>query len=427
MFNSPVLDVTIGLVLIFLLYSLLATTINEGIATLFGLRARMLRNAILDHMLSNSANDSRRKSIARGFGEFFNAAKEMVTGADPKPVRQLGDHFFEHPLIKSYGATAIYPRPSYISSRNFSTVLIDELRAEFVRRVEDIVQDKLKNANDVEQEATIREHLVLSSDLVKIKELFDYYGRHFGSKKSISRESVIDEETWQILQLKLRESGYNWDRFIGKLEAWFDDTMNRVSGWYKRQTQTILFFLGLVIAGILNVDTIQIVEQLSKDKAARERVTQLAIQSINTYKDDPRIKKNNDKVQSDTQAISSVAAEMTFLEYKRKLDSLVRQGQADYEAANTILALGWKKKLGEDSGTFTFYDGASKAIGFLLTALAICLGAPFWFDLLNKLVKIRGTGTKENGEKDASLQNAQAIAASSPVMTRSQPGQEAVG
>jgi hypothetical protein len=35
-----------------------------------------------------------------------------------------------------------------------------------------------------------------------------------------------------------------------------------------------------------------------------------------------------------------------------------------------------------------------KAIGWLITALAVCLGAPFWFDLLNKLVDIRGAGRK---------------------------------
>ena len=33
-------------------------------------------------------------------------------------------------------------------------------------------------------------------------------------------------------------------------------------------------------------------------------------------------------------------------------------------------------------------------LGWLITALAVSLGAPFWFDLLNRLVKLRGTGTK---------------------------------
>jgi hypothetical protein len=33
-----------------------------------------------------------------------------------------------------------------------------------------------------------------------------------------------------------------------------------------------------------------------------------------------------------------------------------------------------------------------KILGLLVTVLAISLGAPFWFDLLNRLVNLRSTG-----------------------------------
>jgi hypothetical protein len=117
---------------------------------------------------------------------------------------------------------------------------------------------------------------------------------------------------------------------------------------------------------------------------------------------------------------------MAFNNYQRKLDSLVRQGQSEVEEANNLLAIGWKKKLGEEDKSFTFYDGASKATGFLLTALAICLGAPFWFDLLNKLVKIRGTGTKENGNIAFRSKEIKAVPIA-PVIIRTHGGEEAIG
>ncbi len=426
MFNSPVLDVTIGLVLIFLLYSLLATTINEGIATLFGLRARMLRNAIADHMLSNASTASRKQSVVKGFREFFTEAKEIVTGPGEKTTLKIGDHFYDHALVKSYGATSIFPLPSYLTAGNFSTILVDELKKEFDRRVKDIAKDKLKNVNNHDSEETLLENLTLSTDLVKIKELLDYYGRHYLLKKSPPPNSILDEQTWRILQVQLRESGYQWERFMAKLETWFDDTMKRVSGWYKRQTQTILFFLGLVIAGVLNVDTIQLAERLSKDKESREKLTQLAIQSIDTYKDDPRVKQSTIQLPADTLDLSETAAEISFLAYKRKLDSLVRQGQTDLEEANDVLALGWKNNPGDQSRTITFYSGASKILGFFLTALAICLGAPFWFDLLNKLVKIRGTGAKESSE-NASQTNRGTGAVSAPIIIHTSTGEEPVG
>ena len=423
MFNSPIFDVTIGLVLIFLLYSLLATTINEGIATILGLRARMLRNAIRDHMLSNASTDGRWKSVLKGFQEFFAEIMVLVTGRKNQGRKKLGDHFFEHPMMKNYGATRIYPTPSYIPKENFSTIMADLLRQEFDRHLEDIVAEKLNEEDNVDTENVLRENLTLSTDLVKINELIKYYARHYAHRNVTPKNSLLEKDTWKILQTQLRESGYHWERFLEKMETWFDDTMNRVTGWYKRQAQTILFFLGLLIALVLNVDTIEIANRLSTDGEARNRLTALAIQSIDTYKDDPRIKKTT----LDTSG-SAFDEEMAFDDYRRKLDSLVRQSQADIETASNVLALGWEKKFGEDKHQMTFYDGAKKVTGFLLTTFAICLGAPFWFDLLNKLVKLRGTGKKENGDAGEIAGKAKAVAMA-PVIIRNNnnKGEEAVG
>src|SRR5690348_16391402 len=55
--------------------------------------------------------------------------------------------------------------------------------------------------------------------------------------------------------------------------------MERATGWYKRYTRMLLFFIGLVIAIVFNVDVIAIHRVLSKDKNAREQLVQLAIQS----------------------------------------------------------------------------------------------------------------------------------------------------
>ena len=423
MFNSPVLDVTIGLVLIFLLYSLLITTVNEGIATALSLRARMLRNAIRDHMLSNASTDTRWQSIRKGIREVFSEIGVIVVGRRKKSKIKMGDHFFDHPIIKNYSATRVFSLPSYIPTENFSTILIDLLRKDFDQKLPQIIEYKVEQSGSREQENEITEDLSLSTDLVKIKEVLDYYGRHYAGTKSTPQGSVLEKETWRILQLRLKESGYQWERFIAHLETWFDDTMNRVSGWYKRQTQIILFLLSLLLAAVLNVDSIEIAKKLSKDKEARAKVTALAIQAIDTYKDDPRVKKTNKTDSADL--ISDADAQQAFTEYKRKLDSLVQQTKAEMEEADNILALGWKNKSG-DHKSLTFYEGASKCFGFLLTALALCLGAPFWFDLLNKLVRIRGAGAKENGDAVTPSKSPKAVAVA-PVIINTKSGGEAVG
>ncbi|MGH7962279.1 MAG: hypothetical protein ACRERD_10730 [Candidatus Binatia bacterium] len=35
-----------------------------------------------------------------------------------------------------------------------------------------------------------------------------------------------------------------------------------------------------------------------------------------------------------------------------------------------------------------------KIVGWLITGVAVSIGAPFWFDLLNKLVDFRGAGKR---------------------------------
>jgi hypothetical protein len=55
------------------------------------------------------------------------------------------------------------------------------------------------------------------------------------------------------------------------------------------------------------------------------------------------------------------------------------------------LGMGWE---GVEVRSLTKYDILSKVLGFILTALAISMGAPFWFDLLKKLVNIRSSGSR---------------------------------
>jgi hypothetical protein len=71
----------------------------------------------------------------------------------------------------------------------------------------------------------------------------------------------------------------------------------------------------------------------------------------------------------------------------------------DLAAASTVLGMGWGETNGVPAGltpgqrAYWLWLG-SKLLGLLITALAVSLGAPFWFDLLNKVMNIRGTGQK---------------------------------
>ena len=58
MFNSPALDVAIGLVFLYIVLALVCSTLNEAISTAVGLRARFLQVGLLN-LLSGSATTTK--------------------------------------------------------------------------------------------------------------------------------------------------------------------------------------------------------------------------------------------------------------------------------------------------------------------------------------------------------------------------------
>ena len=437
MFNSPLLDIAIGLVFIFLLYSLLVTSINEAIATMFGLRAKMLKSAIVVGMLSDTSKDGRWISLFKGIRSFFQGLVHW----EKKPlnyVPKIGEKFFDHPLIKNYGSSRLFPLPSYIPATNFSTVLMDVLKQEFDAKVDDISKYKRSMPSLNDSLENLRLNLQNASDAIKIKELLEYYGQHYINNNAAPPSAIIDKETWQIMQMHLRNSIYDIRQFEAKIEGWYDDSMSRVSGWYKRQTQLILFLIGFLVAIVFNVDTIEIAGKLSTDKDARDKLVQMASQAAENYKDDPRVKKivtNNGTEILDTTRTGIEINKAVFKEYQAKVESVKTQLNGDVGKTKEILATGWNDYGGKKNfpGKIGFvlcetFSSGRKILGFLILAFAVSLGSPFWFDLLNKLVKLRGSGKKEDDRSDTTASKSNSAQSPVQVVVNSKSsGEEAVG
>lgn len=350
MFNSPILDVTIGLVFVFLIYSLLATSINEAIATGFALRARMLKDSIVKKMLSNTPVDNKLISFLKGILIFF---QNIIYRPDKKPKeKNIGDQFYDHPIVKNYGSSRFFKDPSYLTASNFSTILTDVLKEDFSNKIEEIALFKNIPNTSLERATEI---LNAGTDISKIKNLIEYYAWYYAINPEVklyneSRNipAGLDKETHCILQLHLRNSLYDIDDFKKKIEQWFDDTQDRVSGWYKRQMQFLLFCMGIVIAISFNVDTIQIVNRLSTSKDAREQAVQLAIKAADTYKDDPRANRNAAAGSENNAVVSTDSLRMQYEESMNYAKKLV---DGDINKANEILALGWSD-YGRNDSTF---------------------------------------------------------------------------
>ncbi|MGH8487460.1 MAG: hypothetical protein ACREXS_00935 [Gammaproteobacteria bacterium] len=169
----------------------------------------------------------------------------------------------------------------------------------------------------------------------------------------------LDNEAVQRVLLTAIDSAQgDFDKAVKNIETWYDSGMDRVSGWYKRSTQWVILWIALGVAVGLNINTIAIIDYLSSSNTASAVIVARAAKAAA----DPNFVKNS------------------YTETKTQLEGL-------------SLPIGWAEeqdaaRRGEEPGT----DGIwNRLLGWLVTAFAATLGAPFWFDVLNKVMVIRST------------------------------------
>ena len=424
MFNNVVLDVFIGLIFIFLLYSLLASIIQELIAHRMNLRARMLQKAIrkmLEDHASPVGNLWQRSTVYNYFAEIWENIRRFF-----KPFRDYENfikRFYDHPSVKYLGEDKSYSKPAYLQPHNFSYTLIQLLRGPAYNGSTHNEADLIKKALD---------NNVLNVNVETLSHLRNLFA-------------------------DARQDAYH---FRNRLEQWFDETMQRTAGWYKRQTQMILIVIGFLLAAIFNVDTIAITKILARDKKIRDQLVEMAINrkdqygkiidsvKIKTAKDttiyvkdssgqitDTTVHKGMDSAVVSTNAtiyqlgnkyfdstynalVNDANLTQTILGLTPKVpdsikiayekatgildqkikDAKDKKGKAQYKKEKEKLMQNYK----DTYLTHPYQkDWWLKVLGWLLTAWAISMDAPFWFDLLNRFVQLRTTGPRVPTSADA--------------------------
>lgn len=338
-----ILTVVLGVVFILLLLSLLASTIMEFVSSIFALRGNNLLKA-LQNMLVGYKKDG--------------------GAADKEIFKQFKDNPFYKQLSFRYGSDATKSKPpSYISAKSFQSILFDILLGNEIvegQKLEDVLLEKI--------------------------------------------DALENEDLKKVLRQLWRDADGNIDVFKKKVEGWYNSVMERATGWYKRSTQYILVGVGFTIAVVLNADTLAIYERLENNPEVAEKIALIA---ENVAKKDT-ITVNN-LVEADREVngldtseasitIDTLALDVTDTEKDR--NAKVQYNTKAKELTTVVdqinnyrspLGMGWKNV---NFGKMEPIDIATKLLGWLVTALAISLGAPFWFDILKKIVNLRGSGTK---------------------------------
>ena len=337
-----ILTVVTGIIFVLLLLSLLATTLMELIASFFSLRGRNLIKALRNMLSSSDENEVLLEDFKQ-------------------------NSLYRH-LTEQYGRRNRAEAPSYMAAETFQSILFDVI----------LKGDDMENLGE------------------KI-------------------ETLPDEDLKNVLKQLLRESGGQLDLFRLEVQNWYSNVMDRAGGWYKRYTQKILVFLGLGIAVLFNADTVAMYERLSSNPDQLAQVVALAENYV-------QARENVAPIQAEANqgpvvpaglpggtpqgfdtinAAAPITVPVTrtqitpddprYAEVQAKLDEVKYIVNYELESVRSPLGLGWE---GTDVSTFTIYDAITKLLGFILTALAVSMGAPFWFDLLRKLVNVRSAGSK---------------------------------
>lgn len=327
MFGFQFLDLVIGLVFIFLLYSLAASTIREIFSNFLNLRAKNLQMWVLESLEKG------------GFGE----------------------KLLHHPVIQ--GISQKGRKPSYIPPNLFAEVFLQ------------IIHEK-----DGEGKPYTAESL----------------------KKKLGETDLLPDEFKTYLLQKLEDTQGNINELKKSVEDWFDDAMVRIGGTYKKNSQRFLLYVSLILVFWTNMDTFRLINYFHTNPAAATAIADRAeeyvkdstvIAYINVLKTDSTQTKSDSifvKMKTDYLRLKELNAEASALNLPIgwTLDPWYKQTVKRLSANTpTITQLAWWNGLG-----ITFYSFLPKLAGLLISALAISLGAPFWFETLNKLVNLRGAG-----------------------------------
>ncbi len=179
------------------------------------------------------------------------------------------------------------------------------------------------------------------------------------------------------------------------IESWFNDSMDRLSGRYKRRAQLMSFVIGLVIAAVLNVDTINISNQLWREPIMREAINANATQILaqSGQANPPAITDLVIALQDQFMNVS-LPVGWTFDTGK----TLAGLGCSFVPGPGSTFGLAWSggclRPVDTPLASTGWLWSVTKLAGLLMTGLAATQGSSFWFDVLVKIVNVRGAGIK---------------------------------
>ncbi|KAM3115610.1 hypothetical protein [Phormidesmis sp. 146-33] len=260
------------------------------------------------------------------------------------------------------------------------------------------------------------------------RQLYEDYQAYQQIKEGLDKLPDSVKESIGILarraQTRVQKAENELNQLREEVAVWFDRSMARASGVYKRNAKGVAILIGLSIAAATNSDTFHIFNRLSSDDSLRRLITERASQIDLSAPNNPRLDVQLEQLKNQTDAVLRdiafpISWSPTNLNKQLGCQTIAIADQPAPPDEATQLRQQWdnlyKSCLSTNQAAAVpipfqvMQIALVKPLGFLrmmcgwvVSGIAIAMGAPFWFDLLGKLVNVRNSGSKPKSTPEQS-------------------------
>ena len=351
----------------------------------------------------------------------------------------LGEQFYNHPLVRHLSMDISQRKPSYIPTSQFAEVMLDlivdagketsplrhaaELAEQAVQGLEQSLKETITWQFNELVEATQRaltQRVLEDEDIKRLRthalKLLDEFpqlepavqhllsmvdlhalnvrplvGELVSGALALSKTNAELGHTLNVIVTRAVQNAKDADDAIARVrtnvETWFDSSMGRLSGYYKRRVQRVAFAIGIAVAVLLGIDSFAIGKTLWFDQTVRAVIVTEAQQATEAPE--------RQGTQTPGQLIDRLGSLQVPAGWTVIGDGAVCSGYFGFKLTRCIYPAG----LGEAANQLFRPSFFQTLLGILVTGIAAAQGAPFWFDLLSKAINMRSSGPPPSGDK----------------------------
>jgi hypothetical protein len=430
--DSSALDVLIGLALLFAAFSLAVSRINEAVLGLVRYRGRRLeselRRLLGGRPPGGAPPDSGDPPPVDVAAELLDGPlRAMRTAGRDEVSADMADH---RPVQRTWAAVSRARRlrlPSYVPSTAFARALLDRVDPPARAMLIQLRPDGLPSHIPEETREAYRsayEAARHSLDEGSARALYAAMPADHPTGRVVAAAlvSAVGSGTVGTLEDGLAalppslakdaltaavvQTGGDREKIITELARWYDEAMDRLSGWYKRRIAVFLLAYAIVLAAVFNLDAVAISRTLWQDGTVRDAAVTASQSQIGQPADVGSITASSGEAGSDEAGsgeTGSGAAQSGDGETGGSSDAGVGDAvetaiRSVRDASGLALPIGWVRTSDDRDDPrevpHTVGGWLLKVAGLAIACFALTAGAPFWFELLGRLVNMRSAGPK---------------------------------